>query len=72
MVELKKGRASDNVVGQVQRYMGFIMEEYADPGQTVKGVIIALEDDPRMQWALKVTQGISFYKYHISFQLFKA
>lgn len=71
VVELKKGRASDNVVGQVQRYMGFILEEYAEADQTVKGVIIALEEDPRMRWALKVVKNIDFYRYHISFQLFK-
>lgn len=71
VVELKKGRASDNVVGQVQRYMGFILEEYAEADQAVKGVIIALEEDPRMRWALKVVQNIEFYRYHISFQLFK-
>jgi len=71
VVELKKGRASDNVVGQVQRYMGFILEEYAEADQTVKGVIIALEEDPRIRWALKVVKNIDFYRYHISFQLFK-
>jgi restriction system protein len=43
VVELKKGRASDVVVGQVLRYMGYAQEELADNGQTVKGVIIALE-----------------------------
>ena len=30
VIELKKGRASDNVVGQVQRYMGFIKDEYLE------------------------------------------
>ena len=45
VIELKKGRASDAVVGQIQRYMGYILEEIAEEGQTVKGLIIALEDD---------------------------
>ena len=30
VVELKKGRASDNVVGQIQRYMGYVLEELAE------------------------------------------
>lgn len=30
VVELKKGRASDSVVGQIQRYMGYVAEEVAD------------------------------------------
>ncbi len=42
VVELKKGRASDLVVGQTLRYMGYVQEELAEPGQTVQGAIIAL------------------------------
>lgn len=72
VVELKKGRASDNVVGQVQRYMGFALQELAEPGQTVKGVIIALEDDQRIRRALAVAPNIAFYRYQISFKLLKA
>jgi restriction system protein len=71
VVELKKGRASDNVVGQIQRYMGFVQEELAEEGQTVKGVIIALENDLRIRRALKVAPNIDFYRYQISFTLQK-
>ena len=72
VVELKKGRASDNVVGQIQRYMGFALEELAENGQTVKGVIIALEDDNRIRRALAVAPNIEFFRYQVSFKLFKA
>ena len=71
VVELKKGRASDVVVGQIQRYMGYVIEELAEEGQIVRGVIIALEDDLRLQRALRVTNNIEFYRYQVSFQLFK-
>ena len=71
VVELKKGRASDSVVGQIQRYMGYVMEELADEDQTVKGIIIALEDDLRIKRALKVARNIDFYRYKVSFNLFK-
>lgn len=71
VIELKKGRASDAVVGQIQRYMGYVMEELAEEGQTVKGIIIALEDDLRIKRALKATRNISFYRYQVSFKLFK-
>lgn len=71
VVELKRGRVSDNVVGQIQRYMGYVKEELAEPHQTVKGVIIGLEDDVRIRRALAVTQNIEFYKYKISFKLYK-
>jgi len=71
VVELKKGKASDSVVGQIQRYMGYVMEELAEKGQTVKGVIIALEDDLCIKRALKVAHNIDFYKYKVSFSLSK-
>lgn len=71
VVELKKGRASDAVVGQVLRYMGFVQEELAETGQTVTGVIIALEDDQRIRRALAVAPSVHFYRYQISFKLLK-
>jgi restriction system protein len=71
IVELKKGRASDNVVGQIQRYMGFVKDELAEENQLVKGAIIALDDDLRIKRALSVTSNIDFYRYEISFKLKK-
>jgi restriction system protein len=71
VVELKRGRASDSVVGQVQRYMGYVVEVLAEANQEVHGVIIALEDDLKIQRALKVTRNIDFYRYVINFKLEK-
>ena len=71
VLELKKGRASDAVVGQVLRYMGYALQELAEEGQTVKGVIIALEDDQRLRRALAATSDIAFYRYQVSFKLLK-
>lgn len=72
VVELKKGRASDSVVGQIQRYMGYVVEELAEDHQAVRGVIIALEDDQRIRRALRVARNIEFFRYEVSFRLFKA
>ena len=72
VVELKKGRASDNVVGQVLRYMGYVKEVLAENGQTVQGAIIALEDDQKIRRALSVVPSITFYRYQISFNLVRA
>jgi len=71
VVELKKGRISDYVVGQIQRYMGYVKEELAEDNQQVKGAIIALEDDIRIKRALVVTNNIEFYRYQVSFKLYK-
>ena len=71
VVELKKGRVSDNVVGQIQRYMGFVKQDLAEIEQEVKGVIIGFDDDIRIQRALSVTQNIEFYKYRVDFNLYQ-
>ena len=71
VVELKKGRASDVAVGQLQRYMGYVKDELCEDNQSVKGVIIALEDDLRIKRALSVTTNIEFYSYKVDFKLNK-
>lgn len=71
ILELKRGRASDQVVGQIQRYMGYVLQELAEPNQIFKGIIIALDDDLKIRRALAVTNNISFYRYKVSFNLFK-
>lgn len=72
VVELKKGRASDVVVGQIMRYIGYVKDELAEKEQGVKGVIIALEDDQRIRRALSAASNIDFYRYQVSFKLVKA
>ncbi len=69
VVELKRGRASDVVVGQILRYMGYIKEQVAEPGQSVEGAIIALENDQKLRWALAAVPNIRFYRYQVSFRL---
>ena len=72
VVELKRGRASDAVVGQIQRYMGYVIDELAEDSQKVRGCIIALEDDVKIKRALRAAVNIDFYRYEIAFKLFKA
>ncbi len=69
VVELKRGRASDVVVGQVLRYMGFVQEQLAEPNQTVEGVVIAFDDDDKMRWALVAAPSVKFYRYEVNFKL---
>jgi restriction system protein len=69
VVELKRARASDAVVGQIQRYMGYVQDALLEPGQSVEGVIIAQEDDLRIRRALSIAQNIRFMKYRVEFHL---
>lgn len=71
VVELKKGRASDVVVGQITRYMGYVTTELAAASQKVRGVIVALEDDQKLRHSLVIVPGVDFYRYEVSFKLNK-
>ena len=55
--------------GQIQRYMGYVKEDLAEPHQNVKGIIIGSEDDLKIRRALFVTTNIEFYKYKVNFKL---
>ena len=71
VVELKRGKESDKVVGQTLRYMGWVKKNMAKPGQTVKGIIITFEGDPdkKLTYALELINDLiqlKFYKISIS------
>jgi len=69
IIELKKGRASDVVAGQIARYMGYVMSELALPNQKVRGLIVAREDDSKLRYSLKAIPNVDFYRYEVSFKL---
>ena len=69
VIELKKGRPSDQVLGQVQRYMGWVKKTLCVDGQGVKGLIIGRNPDPKLTYGLEVTQNINVRYYKISFEL---
>lgn len=69
VIELKKGRDSDKVVGQLLRYMGWVKKHRAKSGENVKGVIITSDPDERIKYAISVTQGITFFSYRLQFDL---
>jgi hypothetical protein len=68
-MELKKGRPSDQVVGQILRYMGWVKKNLCTNGQAVKGLIICREQDPKLSFALEMTTNIEVRYYSVSFKL---
>ncbi|MFH1298627.1 MAG: endonuclease NucS domain-containing protein [Patescibacteria group bacterium] len=71
VIELKKGRSSDAVVGQTLRYIGWLGEHMAEPGQKVKGLIIVGENDEKLKYSLKTVPNIDLQIYEVSFKLKK-
>lgn len=70
VIELKKGQTSDDTVGQVARYMGWVKNHLRDP--EVNGLIIAKGIDRKLRYAiegLNVNDKISLLTYNIDFQL---
>jgi hypothetical protein len=70
VIELKKGRESDTVVGQILRYMGWVKENLCDQGQPVQGLMICKDEDERLRYALKMLSGnVRIKFYTVSFRL---
>lgn len=69
VVELKRNKTSDAVVGQILRYMAYVQEMLCEEGQTVEGAIVALEDDQKLRRSLSMLNGVHFYRYRVSFRL---
>jgi len=70
VIELKKGRESDKVVGQILRYMSWVKENLCQEGEDIKGLIICKDEDERLSYALKMVQNIIKVKfYNVNFRL---
>lgn len=69
VVELKRDRVSDKVVGQTLRYMGWVRKNLCQPDQDVRGCIIGSEGDKNLHHAISEIPTIDFLKYQIKFNL---
>jgi hypothetical protein len=69
VIELKKNQGSDHVLGQVQRYIGWVKQNLAQPGDAVQGMIICRGIDERLRYALLAAPGVEVRRYSVQFQL---
>jgi hypothetical protein len=68
VIELKRNQTSDDTVGQLMRYMGWVKRHLKDPN--VKGVIIAGKYDKKLDYALEYAPlETDVYLYNVSFSL---
>ena len=63
VIELKKGVASDKVVGQIQRYMVWVEKNLSDK-ESVRGMIVAQGHDKKLEYAIEGS------KYPIEVKIF--
>ncbi len=66
VVELKRSKAPDRVVAQVDRYIAWVEKNLAAPGQDVSGLIIANSVDRRLAYTLSRRPNINFWSYNWS------
>ena len=69
VLELKKGRPSDQVVGQVLRYMGWVKQNLCTEGQSVRGIVICRDKDPKLLYALGMVNNVEVKYFRVSFEL---
>jgi predicted RNA-binding protein len=69
VIELKRGRTSDAAVGQVLRYIGWVQENLAQPGQRTRGIIVAREADDALRLAVSSLPNVSVLTYRVDFSL---
>lgn len=66
--ELKRGRTSDHVIGQLSRYMGWVKENIGKE-KNVYGVIVAKTIGSNLHYAKTVIPNIHLLEYEVSFNL---
>ena len=69
VIELKVSRGYDRVVGQLLRYMAWIAKHQAEPGQGVRGIIVAREISEDLLLACSTLPNVQLYEYQLSVAL---
>lgn len=68
VIELKRDTSSDQAIGEVQRYMGWVQEHLAE-GRRVRGVVVTHDYDDGMRYALKMAPNVEAWTYRVRFDL---
>jgi hypothetical protein len=70
VIELKRDRPDDEVVGQLSRYMGWIKEHRAAfAGVGVRGIIVVHEVTPKLRAASLAHDNVQLYTYDLAIAL---
>lgn len=65
VIELKKWNNSDQVIGQILRYIWCIQENFNT--DKVRGIVITHESDEKLKYATKGSKKVELKEYQISF-----
>jgi hypothetical protein len=69
VVELKRNQTSDQTVGQLLRYVGWVKRHLAEENDEVHGLIICHEADDTLHYAMSVVPNVKLLFYEVEFHL---
>lgn len=69
VIELKRNQTSDQTVGQILRYIGWVKQHLAQQGEEVDGMIIGRQADDSLRYALSTIQNVELRLYQVRFYL---
>ena len=68
VIELKRSRSSDVVVGQISRYMGWVVK-HLSRGNNVYGLILTYERDDTLRYAVIAHSNMELKRYKLRLEL---
>lgn len=69
VIELKVSRGYDRVVGQLMRYIAWVKKNLAEPGQSVRGMIVARQISEDLLLACSMVPNVELFEYELSLSL---
>ena len=69
VIELKRNRAPDKVVSQLDRYLVWVEQNIAKPGQRVRGIIIAKKHGDHVVYSASRNADIELWTYDLKLTL---
>ena len=66
VVETRRGRRQDELIGQLLRYMGWLQVHLEKPA---RGIIVLSESDEPPEYAVAAADNVKMLYYRISFEL---
>jgi tetratricopeptide (TPR) repeat protein len=66
VIELKKGRSDDQVVGQISRYMTWVRENLAERNQKTLGIICVRRVSTNLRLSAKNIPGLEVFEYGLT------
>lgn len=69
VIELKRNQTSDQTVGQLLRYIGWVKQHLAENNEEVLGMVICREADDGLRYALSTVPNVDLRFYEVEFRL---